>query len=70
MDSYNQKLALTAKKLRDSYASIHANRRRVIFIPSDIIKQHVTICKAINMNGSPCTCKVKSNGLCGRHLKK
>lgn len=73
MDSYNKKLALSAQKLRDSYAFIHANRRRVMFISSveqNNCSNKVTICKAFNMNGSQCTCKAKSNGLCGRHLKK
>ena len=27
------------------------------------------ICKAIKMDGNRCTCKVKTNGLCGKHVK-
>lgn len=78
MDNYKYNLEVSAQKLRDAYSFIHANRRRVIFLDHKSLSnktvektvQPIIICKAINMNGSPCSCKAKSNGLCGRHLKK
>ena len=43
---------------------------KIISVKKEKEETEVMICKAITMNGKSCECKVKTNGLCGRHLKK
>lgn len=70
----DEKLRVSAEKLRARYKEIENNRRRIIVI--DIIQEQkkqdsLVICKAINMNGTKCKilCK-KGDTLCKKHSKK
>lgn len=79
MENYQQKLLRTQKLLRESYERYHKHRPKILIINhhspppplnSVVNDSPVILCKAINMNGTKCSCKAKFNGVCGRHAKK
>jgi hypothetical protein len=55
-DNEDKQLVVTAKKIL----------KKTLKEQKDEMKE---ICKAIKMDGNRCTCKVKINGLCGKHVK-